>query len=561
MSSTDSKRTRASGEVLDFLITEFQRNPNPNPEQRKFISDRAGMNEKAVRIWFQNRRAKIRKFERLLKQGSNGSIPQPPSSLSLRSSYNRYSSIGSGDFGSFRISQSIPIEVNDKYCFIDCSSLSVGSWQRLRTGYHDDSVLRNNLLNLSPFTLNSLMHNVDLLVLLSKKNFEINYFFLAISNNSKILFRIFYPINSISTCSLLDNNINKENNELRLTLMHQPKFSVYFFDGINSNSNQWSICDDFSEGQQVSQAYIQEDVSTTIPHVLVGPKSSLQYLNLFILENNQVYTKVVSPPAPISVPGQSGQQIVGQANERIQDPAKAKYEYQDELIWNEKPDATSQNQGLYPINTGPSYYNSNNINNNNNDNNNNANRNTANPATASSNNTNGGDNSPFSIHSNPHHYPSEATSPPSSTQLRATTGPFDNLTDTNPQQQQQLMRNSAPTPDIFSTLSDGAHNEYSVTSGQTPSAAAAGLFMNTNDNDSLNSPSMNHMGNNHAYTHQTYSGNNDLVTNDDFHLGLGEFGGLGESVNGAVVGAGGTSHLGSNETGVDSFIDFGSNYP
>ncbi|RLV93532.1 Regulatory protein PHO2 [Spathaspora sp. JA1] len=274
-----SKRTRASGEVLDFLLSEFERNANPTPEQRRFISEKAGMNEKAVRIWFQNRRAKLRKFERMQKQSGHANIPPPPSMSSRSSSY-RYSM---GDVG-MRMSN-IPIEINEKYCFIDCSSLSVGSWQRIKTGYHDENLLTNNLNNLSPFTLNTIMNNVDLLVILSKKNFEINYFFSAISNNSKILFRVFYPISSIVTCSLLDNNINKENNELRVCLAHQPKFSVYFFNGVNSNSNQWSICDDFSEGQQVSQAYVQNN-QTTIPHVLVGGKSSLQYLNSFILENN-----------------------------------------------------------------------------------------------------------------------------------------------------------------------------------------------------------------------------------------------------------------------------------
>lgn len=299
--NSSSKRTRASGEVLDFLLQEFDRNHNPSPEQRKEISDKTSMSEKAVRIWFQNRRAKLRKFERMSKLGNgkvrksyggsgltttngvaNGSTAFPATD-SIHSS--RSNSLSLHDYISPNHTGNLPIELNDNYCFIDCSSLSVGSWQRIKSGYHDETALRSNLVNLSPFTLNSTLVTVDLLVILSKKNSEINYFFLAISNNSKILFRIFYPISSILTCSLLDNNINKENNELRLSLSHQPKFSVYFFNGINSNSNQWSICEDFSEGQQVSQAFFSEG-GTSIPHVLVGVKNSLQYLNSFILENN-----------------------------------------------------------------------------------------------------------------------------------------------------------------------------------------------------------------------------------------------------------------------------------
>lgn len=287
---SSNKRTRASGEVLDYLLLEFENNHNPSPEQRKEISDKTNMTEKAVRIWFQNRRAKLRKFERMGKTGQSSESGKKHAA-SIHSSRSNSFSINdrqSSPGGLYSpVSSSIPIEINEKYCFIDCSSLSVGSWQRIKSGVHDESLLRNNLANLSPFTLNSIMANVDLLVLLSMKNFEINYFFSAVSNNSKILFRIFYPISSILTCSLLDNNINKENNELRVSLSHQPKFSVYFFNGVNSNSNQWSICEDFSEGQQVSLAYFNEGGSST-PHVLVGVKNSLQFLNSFILENNQI---------------------------------------------------------------------------------------------------------------------------------------------------------------------------------------------------------------------------------------------------------------------------------
>lgn len=276
---------------------------------RKEISQKTNMSEKAVRIWFQNRRAKLRKFERMGRSTAsathlatnsvhnyrNGSMHSSRSNLVSLNNDNSSqmspqipyhasmgfgaSAGGAGPFGA------LPIEVNEKYCFIDVLSLSVGSWQRIKLGYHDENAFGRNLVNLSPFTVNNIMPNVDLLVILLKKNFEINYFFSAISNNAKILFRIFYPISSIITCSLLDNNINKDNNELRICLSHKPKFSVYFFNGVNSNSNQWLICDDFSEDQQVSLAY--SSGGNSIPHVLVGVKNSLQYLNLFILENNQ----------------------------------------------------------------------------------------------------------------------------------------------------------------------------------------------------------------------------------------------------------------------------------
>lgn len=260
-----SKRTRASGEVLNYLLREFETNHNPSAEQRKEISDRTNMSEKAVRIWFQNRRAKMRKNERQGRQ-----------SESIDSS--RSNSVNVRERRKY-----LSFDLNDKYCFIDCTSLSVGSWQRVKSGYHEESALKQDLINLSPFTVNKVMENFDLLVIVSKKNLEINYFFSAMSENSKILFRIFYPIASILSCSLLDNNIDKECSEVRVTLSHQPKFSVNFYNGVNSSSNQWSICSDFSEGQQVSSAH----GDSAIPHVLVGTKDSICFLNDFILEKNQ----------------------------------------------------------------------------------------------------------------------------------------------------------------------------------------------------------------------------------------------------------------------------------
>ncbi|GEQ67272.1 hypothetical protein JCM33374_g936 [Metschnikowia sp. JCM 33374] len=283
---SNSKRSRASGEVLDYLLREFEVNQNPNPDQRKDISERTGMTEKAVRIWFQNRRAKLRKFERMGKPVKQATVVSPRGAGAGSGVSSRSNSLTNVSASALEQHSATPNELNDKYCFIDCSSLSVGSWQRIKSGQHDHQALKTSLVNLSPFTLDQFMNTVDLMVILSKKNNEINYFFAAISNNSKILFRIFYPISSVISSSLLENTISKENSELRLKLSHTPKFSVYFFSGINANLNQWSICDDFSEAQQVSSAYYAPG-GTSIPHVLVGTKMSLDFLHQFIKTQNQ----------------------------------------------------------------------------------------------------------------------------------------------------------------------------------------------------------------------------------------------------------------------------------
>ncbi|KAG5420278.1 PHO2 [Candida metapsilosis] len=320
------KRVRATGEVLNFLISEFEKNPSPSPDRRRYISQTAQMNEKAVRIWFQNRRAKQKKYERSLRQG-HSSVSSASSSSSSSSSITNFPTSFGKDLASHHttfdlIQKHVPIEINEKYSFIDCTSLSVGSWQRVKSGIHKQSLLQNNLINLSPFNLNNVMQQVDLLVLLSRKNHELNYFFSATSNDSKILFRIFYPLTAISHCSLHDNLINSENNELKIHLCQQPKFSVYFFNGLNSTTNQWSICDDFSEGQQVSRAYSsaktvgnydykksnsnksldeseasdeqeheeeeeeeEEEGNSDVPHVLVGSKIALNYLSAYISQS------------------------------------------------------------------------------------------------------------------------------------------------------------------------------------------------------------------------------------------------------------------------------------
>ncbi|KAK6462566.1 hypothetical protein DFJ63DRAFT_163066 [Scheffersomyces coipomensis] len=523
--STSSKRTRASGEALDFLLQEFERNQNPSNEQRRDISDKTGMTEKAIRIWFQNRRAKLRKFERLSKINTNTTNTTNSSIHSSRS--NSFSNLISPTYHNngnhnnnntnATLSQSfIPIEINEKYCFINCSSLSVGSWQRIKSGYHQENLLRNNLINLSPFTLNQVMANVDLLVILSKKNFEINYFFSAISNNSKILFRIFYPIDSILTCSLLDNNINKENNELRVSLSHQPKFSVYFFNGVNSNANQWSICDDFSEGQQVSHAYMNEG-GTAIPHVLVGVKSSLQYLNAFILENNQIMHQAQQ--------AQQAQQVQQQVQQQFDNPLiwdENNQDFQNQpqsqqilsLQHSQPPQQNFSPLGNYDANQSPNSVTSHtnmhiNSNPNNNSNNNIIHSSVTTPHSASSNRVYPTSN-PLSNNSQTfhNHHPSNNTN------IHDTTNPNTNGVSNHDNFD---IFHSANTPDFFINTQNEMVNTPGSNMGGINGPNGTGP-LNPVMYSNNNSPSLNNLptatsnsSNIHAYTHHQYPNNDPLL--------------------------------------------------
>ena len=314
------RRLRAKGETLEILKREFETNPSPSIEQRRKIAKVVGMPEKNVTIRFQNRRAKFKKKQRSLAAERQRYSPMRAASVGKP-----YAGVGIGVTGElkeggigmsedlgldsssgeiqvpafvdkFKFFDRIPFDYNADYNFVDVCSVTIGTWNRMKSG----SILKRKfkvvkeLRNLSPNSVSTLMlDSTDLLVLISQKNFEVNYFFIAIANNTKILFRIFYSIDSIMDCSLTTEASSSEEllspgrtnsifGEFRIVLSKSPNFAVYF---LNSNerdpddANQWSICEDFSEGRQVSTAYVG---GTNIPHCLKGLHNSLKSMNNLI---------------------------------------------------------------------------------------------------------------------------------------------------------------------------------------------------------------------------------------------------------------------------------------
>lgn len=311
--SSKPKRTRATGETLDFLKQEFDLNPNPTTQRRKKISELTGLPEKNVRIWFQNRRAKLRKSGGQPKSGTGNAIES-----------------GSGGSAPEEINECatyfdrIPLKINNNYYFTDICSITVGSWNRMKSGAlrRENLPMIRDLSNLSPNSINQIMSNAtDLMVLISKKNSEINYFFSAMANNTKILFRIFFAISSVVNCSLTletediteaggegdndeEHDMNEKNGpiggrleslaELKLAVSRPPNFAVFFLDNSEEgNGNQWSICEDFSEGRQVHDAFVG---GSNMPHALKGSESSLKFMNSLILDYNS--TNQILPPPP-----------------------------------------------------------------------------------------------------------------------------------------------------------------------------------------------------------------------------------------------------------------------
>lgn len=319
-SATLPKRTRASGEILRFLTDQFNMNSNPSSAQRKEIAEKTGMPERSVRIWFQNRRAKARKQGKLEKKDDSNAIGTI--SNDQHNNNNNNSNITNNHNGSnqnvnkttpssisnpsrtnspFNLSASHPIEVNNKYYIMECKNLSIGNWQRIKAGY----ITNTYLPNLSPQSIIQLMSTTDLVVILSKKDAELNYFFSGVFQNEKVLFRIFYPVRNIIKCSLL-NQTDPKSTTLNLELSHSPQFAVHFTVDPTTgepNVNQWSICEDFSEGQQVTNAHYSVD-GLKIPHILHDDLTNLKFLHTLITSiikslPTESFIPIINSPAKI----------------------------------------------------------------------------------------------------------------------------------------------------------------------------------------------------------------------------------------------------------------------
>jgi Homeodomain len=62
--TTIRQRHRLRPEETDFLAEEFQYNPKPNRQKIQEIASDIDVSERTVQIWFQNRRAKLRRLQK-----------------------------------------------------------------------------------------------------------------------------------------------------------------------------------------------------------------------------------------------------------------------------------------------------------------------------------------------------------------------------------------------------------------------------------------------------------------------------------------------------------------
>lgn len=329
MSPSKLKRNRATGETLGYLKREFEINPSPSIQQRKKISKQIGMPEKNVTIWFQNRRAKNKKKmqQKKRKTKSNESDYDSDDSNSDQ--------ITGDDDEKLKFFDRIPLNINKDYYLIDICSITVGTWNRMKSGSISSKSYERiqNIKNLSPRSLTEVMgDSTDLIVLISKKNFEINYFFSATNNNTRILFRIFYAIDSVTNCSLSlesDTDITNRDKisnfgELSLTIEKPPNFAVHYSNDSTTgleNPNQWSICEDFSEGKQVNDAFVG---GSNIPHCLKGLQKSLKFMNSLILDYKST-SQIIPPPSSFSFDTRSVTSMPPNAMSYLNDPSSPQF--------------------------------------------------------------------------------------------------------------------------------------------------------------------------------------------------------------------------------------------
>ena len=332
-SPAKAKRIRVTGNALAQLKRVYQHSPCPSMQMRKQLAEEIDLPERTITVWFQNRRATLKKKRRMREERRRQGHGNDESGS--EDSDGDYSDLGSDEYSEtekLSLFDRVPVSTNRDYNLIDICSITVGSWNRTKNGTITPvafDVVRN-LKNLSPKSIYKIIgRSTDMLVLISQKNLEINYFFCQFSEENKTLFRVFYPINSVSNCTLtLESGAElaagrevSNFGEMKLTLDKPPTFAVHFFKPEYREipkTNQWSLCEDFSVGKQVNDAYIG---GSNMPHCLKGLQSSLLYMNSLILDH-KARSSVSSPPQNFAAMPTAAHLINATANDATPSPGR-----------------------------------------------------------------------------------------------------------------------------------------------------------------------------------------------------------------------------------------------
>lgn len=246
----NKKRQRATPQQLSVLRNEFIINSTPNAKTREEIGQKIDMTERSVQIWFQNKRAKAKQFARRHHNGgypnstqfgdshgfyshtplmspmpsphmhATAAVAQAQKSFLTAASFNSSmpNPMDVGDYMGQSALSAVPDEI-----MLPCTSLSIGSWQRVSSKVAATS---------------------DLNIVYSIIESSITYTMFA----DFTAFRIKYFMNDVKSMNYSPLPGTPNSGEIHIHLQKPPSFSIQ----TPKTLGTWVSCDDFSEMKQAS---------------------------------------------------------------------------------------------------------------------------------------------------------------------------------------------------------------------------------------------------------------------------------------------------------------------
>ncbi|CAO3702234.1 unnamed protein product [Rhizopus stolonifer] len=221
------KRTRVTPGQLSILEETFSMTATPDNRLRKQLAERLKMPERSIQIWFQNRRAKVKMLQKrvlLRQEEANRSNPywRPKVpihrawSSDMANLFNTPSISVTGPAAAYMTPSPQPMFKDLNVGYITASSLTIGSWHRMKINQQD----------------------------LSCSYILMNRAFSWHIRDNEYHFKMTVPFDVISTIELvvLEDNLSAQ---INLQLLEPP---VFFME----SGSQWIQCSDFTEGMQAS---------------------------------------------------------------------------------------------------------------------------------------------------------------------------------------------------------------------------------------------------------------------------------------------------------------------
>lgn len=227
----NKKRQRATPNQLTVLRAEFRINPTPNAKTREEIGRKIDMTERSVQIWFQNKRAKAKQYNR---RSNEPNIPKMLPFMGPDGQFNSmYPYYPAGNFVNIPNSNfSMSNEV-----FLPCSTLSIGTWRRVSQSGDISSEIH--------FTYSFVDNSLNYTMYSQGTSFKIKYHMTQVK-----MITVVSPANQNTA-------------ELKIQLTASPRFYIQS----SKKPGVWVPTEDFTEERQASNI---------LAHSITGPAVQLQ---------------------------------------------------------------------------------------------------------------------------------------------------------------------------------------------------------------------------------------------------------------------------------------------